>query len=104
MSEVRKPKKNYTPEQKHAMVNQIETLVKQGFTIADAVEKSNVAYSNYHKWKKQLAVGVKSSLRNGKAPVDRDKKKMQLEIERLKSIVLSQAEAIAVLKKETNWD
>ncbi|NDD93214.1 hypothetical protein EBZ37_14185, partial [bacterium] len=60
--------------------------------------------SNYAKWKRQLQVGVKSSLRNGKAPIDRDKRRLEREIEKLKEIVLAQSQMIADLKKETNWD
>jgi hypothetical protein len=47
---------------------------------------------------------VKSSLRNGKSPADRDKRRLEREIEKLKEIVLAQSQMIADLKKETNWD
>lgn len=104
MSAPKKPKKMYSPEQKVAILNQIEILQKQGLSLEAALQKENVAYSNIYKWKKQLAVGIKSSLRNGKPPVNRDLKKLEKEIEKLKAIVLSQAQAIADLKKETNWD
>lgn len=103
MNQAKKAKKIYSPEQKVAILNQIENLQKQGLTLEAALEKENVAYSNVYKWKKQLSVGIKSSLRNGKPPVDREIKKLEKEVEKLKAIVLSQAQAIADLKKETNW-
>jgi transposase-like protein len=73
-------------------------------TIGQAIEKQSVAYSVYNKWKKQLAVGIKSSLRNGKVPADKEKKQLERKIARLEALVLSQAQAIADLKKETNWE
>ena len=69
-----------------------------------AVEKAGIAYSVFNKWKRQLAVGIKSSLRNGKAPADKDKRRLERENERLKAIIVSQAQAIADLKKETKWE
>ena len=104
MNQVKKAKKIYSPEQKVAILNQIENLIKQGMLLQEALEKQGVAYSNYYKWKKQLAVGIKSSLRNGKPPVNHELKKLEKEVDSLKAIVLSQAQAIADLKKETNWD
>ncbi len=104
MNQIKKARRVFSPEQKAAMVNQIETEIKSGVMATQAVEKYGLSFSVYTRWKKQLAVGIKSSLRNGKPPVDKEKKKMQQEIERLKAIVVSQAQAIADLKKETNWD
>ena len=104
MNQIKKPRRVFSPEQKAAMVNQIETEIKSGVMATEAVEKHGLSFSVYSRWKKQLEVGIKSSLRNGKPPVDKEKKKMEREIERLKAIVVSQAQAIADLKKETNWD
>jgi transposase-like protein len=100
----KKAKRVFSPEQKLNILQQIETSIKSGLSTMAAVEKHGIAYSVYSKWKRQLAVGVKSSLRNGKAPVDKEKKRLERENERLKAIVLSQAQAIADLKKETNWE
>ncbi len=104
MDRTRKPKKFYSPEQKLSILQTVDSETKAGMTITHALEKHGISYSNYHKWKKQLAVGVKSSLRNGKASVDKDKKRLEKENEKLKAIVLSQSQMIADLKKETNWD
>jgi transposase-like protein len=100
----KKTKRNFSPEQKANILHQIETDIKGGMQVGKAIEKQGIGYSVYDKWKKQLAVGIKSSLRNGKPPVDKERKRMEREIERLKAIVVSQAQAIADLKKETNWE
>jgi transposase-like protein len=104
MEQTRKTKRQFTPEQKANIVHQIETSIKSGMSVGSAVEKHDIAYSLYSKWKKQLAVGIKSSLRNGKAPVNKEMKQMEKKIARLEAIVISQAQAIADLKKETNWE
>lgn len=104
MAPERKPKRVFTSEQKFQILQAIEADIKSGMKITDAVEKHNIGYSNYSKWKRQLAIGVKSSLRNGKAPADREKRRLEREVEKLKEIVLAQSQMIADLKKETNWD
>jgi len=86
------------------MVQAIRTDIQGGMNVGDAVDKQGIVHSVYRKWHKQLEVGIKSSLRNGKPPIDKDKKHLELEIEKLKTIILSQSEQIAALKKETNWD
>jgi len=104
MNQEKKAKRYFTAEQKFNILQAIEADVKSGMTQEKAREKAGIANSVYAKWRKQLAVGVKSSLRSGKPAVDKDKKKLEREIEKLKAIVLSQAQAIADLKKETNWE
>lgn len=104
MSQVKKAKRIFSPEQKATIVHQIETDVKAGMTTSQAVEKQGIAYSLFNKWKKQLAVGIKASLRNGKSPADKEKKAMERRIARLEALVVTQAQAIADLKKETNWE
>ena len=95
MSAPKKPKKMYSPEQKVAILNQIEILQKQGLSLEAALQKENVAYSNIYKWKKQLAVGIKSSLRNGKPPVNRDLKKLEKEIEKFMPQIMAEFETSA---------
>jgi transposase-like protein len=95
-------KRQYTPEQKANIVNQIETDRKNGLSASAALEKSEIAPSLYSKWRRQLAVGIHSALRNNKPPVDIEKKKLAAEVQKLRAIVLSQSLAIAELKKEMN--
>lgn len=104
MEQAKKVKRVFTPEQKANILHQIETDLKSGMTVNQALEKQDIVHSVYNKWKKQLAVGIKSSLRNGKGPVDKEKTMLEKRIARLESLVLSQAHTIADLKKETNWE
>ena len=104
MDQIKRTKRVFTSEQKFNILQTIEGDIKNGLTQTQAVEKQGICYSNFLKWKRQLTVGVKSSLRNGKAPVDKEKKRLERENEKLKKIILSQSEQIAILKKETNWD
>lgn len=97
-------KRQFTPEQKANIVNQIETDRKNGMTYEAATAKHDIVGSLYLKWKKQLNVGIKSSLRNGKAPLDAEKKKLISDIKKLQQIVLSQSLAISELKKEMNLE
>ena len=99
-----RPKRQFTPEQKANIVNQIDTDRRCGMTFEAAVEKNNIAGSLYFKWKRKLEVGIKSSLRNGKPAVDVEKRQMMSDIKKLRSIVMSQSLAIAELKKEMNLE
>ena len=101
---MRRPKRQFTPEQKANMVNQIETDRKNGMTQADAIAKQDIGVSLYIKWRKQLAVGIHSALRNNKVPVDTEKRSLEREVKQLREVVLSQSRAIAELKKEMNLD
>ena len=101
---MRRAKRQFTPEQKANIVNQIDTDRKSGMKFDDAVAKQDIFGSQYTKWKRQLDVGIKSSLRNGKSPVDAEKKKLMSDIKKLQQIVLSQSLAISELKKEMNLE
>lgn len=101
---MRRAKRMFTPEQKANIVNQIETDRKAGMSTVDAVAKQDIGISLYMKWRRQLAVGIHSSLRNNKPPVDAAKRSLEREIKRLREVVLSQSRAIAELKKEMNLD
>lgn len=70
---MKRTRRHFTPEQKADIVNQIDTDRKNGMKFLDAVSKQDINDSLYLKWKKQLNVGIKSSLRNGKPPVDAEK-------------------------------
>ena len=100
----KRTKRFFTPEQKFQILQAIEADVKGGLKVGDALIKQNIPHASYSKWKRQLSVGVKSSLRNSKGSPDREKRRLERDNERLKAIVLSQAQALADLKKETNWE
>jgi transposase-like protein len=104
MNQTKRVRRSFTPEQKYDILQKIEADVKVGMARAAALEKAGIGSGVYSQWKRQLAVGVKSSLRNGKPPADKEKKQLERKIARLEALVLSQAQAIADLKKETNWE
>ena len=81
---MRRAKRQFTPEQKANIVNQIDTDRKSGIKFDDAVAKQDIFGSQYTKWKRQLDVGIKSSLRNGKSPVDAEKKKLMSDIKAIR--------------------
>lgn len=101
---MKRAKRNFTPEQKADIVNQIEADRRAGMTSANAISKHDISATLYAKWRRQLAVGINSSLRNNKPPQDPQKKQLEREIKKLREIVLSQSRAIADLKKEMNLD
>lgn len=103
MDKQKRVKKHFTPEQKANIVQSVDRDVKSGIRLVDSIEKHGVGYSSYGKWKRQLEIGIKSSLRNGRGVVDKEVKSLRREIELLKEIVLSQSAVIAQIKKETNW-
>ena len=104
MGTERRTKRFFTPEQKFQILQAIEADIKGGMKVGDALTKHNIANASYSQWRRQLSVGVKASLRNGKAPADREKRRLERENERLRGVVLSQSQTIADLKKETNWE
>ena len=101
---MKRTKRQFTPEQKANIVNQIGMDRKNGMLQADAIAKQDIAVSLYVKWRKQLAIGVHSALRNNKPPVDAEKRSLEREVKKLREVVLSQSRAIAELKKEMNLD
>lgn len=101
---MKRARRQFTPEQKADIVNQIDTDRKNGMSFSEAVSKQDVNESLYLKWKKQLNIGIRSSLRNGKPPVDIEKRKLMSDIKKLRNIVMSQSLAIAELKKEMNLE
>ena len=104
MVQPKRAKRSWTAEQKFQILQEIDADLKTGMKVGDAIAKHSLAASVYASWRKQLAVGVKSSLRSGKPPVDKDKRRLEQRIAKLEAIVLSQSQMIADLKKETNWD
>ena len=104
MESKRRPKRTFTPEQKADIVRTIQADIKNGLTASSAIEKAGIVPSMYRKWKRQLEVGIHSSLRNGKPPIDKERRSLEKRIAKLEAIVLEQAAIIADLKKETNWE
>jgi|ERR1043165_6175502 len=96
----KKVRRLFTPEQKFEILKEIERCR----TIKEGLAKHHLADSVYYKWKRQLEVGVRSSLRNGRPVKSADLKRLEAENRKLKEIVLNQACLISELKKEMNLD
>ena len=95
-----KPKRVFTPEQKYEILKDIEKYP----TIREGLAKHQISPSVYHRWKRQLAVGVNASLRNTRPLKSPDLKKLEEENKKLKEVVLNQSLMITSLKRQMNLD
>lgn len=98
--EEKKARRVFTPDQKFEILKDIETFK----TVKEGLEKYQLQYSVYRKWKRQLEVGVRASLRNSKPIKPADLKRLEAENRKLKEVVLNQSLIICELKKEMNLD
>lgn len=98
--EGKKVRRIFTAEQKFEILKDIERCK----TIKEGLAKHQLADSLYYKWKRQLEVGVRASLRNGRAVKSGELKRLEAENRKLKEALLNQALFIAELKKEMNLD
>jgi len=96
----KKPRRVFTPEQKFEILKEIE----RSKTIKEGLAKHQLSDSVYYKWKRQLEVGVRASLRNSRPIKSAELKRLEVENRRLKEALLNQALFIAELKKEMNLD
>jgi transposase-like protein len=98
--EEKKIRRVFTPEQKFEILRDIQTFA----TVKEGLEKYQLQYSVYRKWKRQLEVGVRASLRNSRPTKPADLKRLEAENRKLKEVVLNQSLIINELKKEMNLD
>lgn len=98
--EEKRVRRIFTPEQKFEILKDIE----QFRTIKEGLEKYQLHYTVYRRWKRQLEVGVRASLRNSKPLKSPDLKRLEAENRKLKEVVLNQSLILSELKKEMNWD
>lgn len=98
--EERKARRVFSPEQKFEILKDIERCG----TIKEGLAKHQLQYSVYHKWKRQLEVGVRATLRNSRPVKSADLRRLEAENRKLKEVVLKQALLISELKKEMNLD
>lgn len=96
----KKVRRIFTAEQKFEILKDIERCK----TIKEGLTKHQLADSLYYKWQRQLEVGIRASLRNGRPVKPNDVKRLEAENRKLKEIVLNQACIITELKKEMNLD
>jgi transposase-like protein len=98
--EGKKVRRIFTAEQKFEILKDIERCE----TIKEGLAKYQLAQSLYHKWKRQLAVGVRASLRNSRPLKPVGLKRLEAENRKLKEVVLNQALVISELKKAMSLD
>jgi transposase-like protein len=96
----KKVRRVFTPEQKFEILKDIERCR----TIKEGLAKHQLADSLYRKWKRQLEVGVRASLRSRRALKPADLRRLEGDNRKLKEVVLNQALLISELKKEMNLD
>lgn len=90
----------FTPEQKFEILKDME---KQP-TIKEGLAQHGIHYTTYTRWQKQLAVGVRASLRNTRPLKAPETRRLEAENRKLKEIVLNQSLMITDLKKEMRLD
>ena len=96
----KKVRRVFTPEQKFEILKDIERCR----TIKEGLAKHQLADSLYRKWKRQLEVGVRASLRSRRALKPADLRRLEADNRKLKEVVLNQALLISELKKEMSLD
>ena len=97
---VKKVRRIFTAEQKFEILKDIERCK----TIKEGLTKHQLADSVYYKWKRQLEVGVRASLRNSRPVKSADLRRLEAENRKLKEALLNQALLISELKKEMSLD
>ncbi len=96
METKKKAKRFFTPEQKFEILKDIDSSA----SIKEGLEKHSLQYSLYRKWKRQLEVGVKASLRNSKPLKSPETRRIEAENRTLKEMVLNLSHQICEIKKE----
>lgn len=100
MENGKKVKRVFTPEQKFEILQDIERQP----SVKEGLEKYQLSHSTHNKWKRQLQVGVRASLRSSKPIKAPDTKRLEEQNKTLKNMVLNLSHQICVLKKEMNLD
>jgi transposase-like protein len=88
-------RRTFTPQQKFEIVQAIGSSP----TIREGIERFNITYGLYFKWKRQLEVGINASLRNSKALKSQDCRELEKENRLLKEMVLNLSFQVCELKK-----
>ena len=78
--------------------------LKDNVKIAEICRREELWPNEYYRIKEKALSGALEALKNSGKKKDPEKNRLKKEIERLRDIVLSQAEEIDLLKKKTNWD
>jgi len=78
--------------------------LKDNVKVAEVCRREEIWPNEYYRIKEKALSGALEALKNSGKKKDPEKNRLKKEIERLRDIVLSQAEEIDLLKKKTNWD
>ena len=78
--------------------------LKDDVKVAEVCRREEIWPNEYYRIKEKALSGALEALKNSRKKKDAEKNRLKKEIERLRDIVLSQAEEIDLLKKKTNWD
>jgi transposase-like protein len=100
MEKARKVARQFTAEQKFEILKDIEKHA----SIKEGLDKHQLANSVYYKWKRQLEVGVRASLRSTKPLKAPDSRRLEAQNRTLKNMVLNLSHQLCELKKEMSLD
>lgn len=78
--------------------------LRDNVKVAEVCRREEIWPNEYYRIKEKALSGALEALKNSGKKKDPEKNRLKKEIERLRDIVLSQAEEIDLLKKKTNWD
>ncbi len=78
--------------------------LKDNVKVAEVCRREEIWPNEYYRIKEKALCGALEALKNSGKKKDPEKNRLKKEIERLRDIVLSQAEEIDLLKKKTDWD
>ena len=90
----------FTPEQKFEILKDVE----KHSSIKEGLAKYHLATSVYYKWKRQLEVGVRASLRSSKPIKGPDTRRMEEQNRVLRKMGFNLTHQLCELKKEMNLD
>jgi transposase len=78
--------------------------LKDNVKIAEICRREELWPKEYYRIKEKALSGALEALKNSGKKKDVEEARLKKETERLRDIILSQAEEINLLKKKTNWD
>ncbi len=78
--------------------------LKDNVKIAEICRREELWPKEYYRIKEKALSGALKALKNSRKKKDPETNRLKKETERLRDIILSQAEEINLLKKKTNWD
>ena len=81
----------------------IESL-KDNVKITEICRREEIWPREYYRIKEKALSGALDAFKNSRKKKDVEKERLKKETQRLKNIIVSQAEEIDLLKKKTNWD